>query len=87
VQFISGAFTKRHLSLPPDASQLHNPEPGTEGALPYSMGHTKRMKWVVLNAEQHVIDWLHVLPALQIPACACFPVLVPAICQHSSSVA
>jgi hypothetical protein len=41
----SGAFTKRHLSLPPDTTQLHNPEPGTEGALPYSMAHTKRMKY------------------------------------------
>ncbi|WIA14658.1 hypothetical protein OEZ85_003160 [Tetradesmus obliquus] len=41
---LRGAFTKRHLSLPADAGQLHNPEPGTEGALPYSMPHTQRMK-------------------------------------------
>ncbi|KAF6260843.1 POT family-domain-containing protein [Scenedesmus sp. NREL 46B-D3] len=44
---LKGAFTKRHLSLPHDAAQLHDPEPGTEGALPYSMAHTMRMRQVM----------------------------------------
>ncbi|KAF8061421.1 APC8 [Scenedesmus sp. PABB004] len=41
---LRGAVAKRRLPLPADPAALHDPPPGTPGALPFSMAHTRRMR-------------------------------------------
>lgn len=40
----AGAFVNRKQPAPSSPSELHEPLPGSKGALPYTMAYTPRMK-------------------------------------------
>lgn len=40
----AGAYTKRSLPAPANTKELYDPVPGVDGALPFKMAHTSRMK-------------------------------------------
>lgn len=40
----TGAFAKRSLATPANPHDLYDPVPGKDGALPFKMAHTERMK-------------------------------------------